>query len=358
MAQSSLFRAEPRAGRGNSGKSDRHIQHTVQPTELPDTTAIAFDKTELLNDGRDEPRFATATTIVAHLAETVRLDPTRVDLIPEIAPPKHGVWRGSIGSLLLHLLPLLALIGWLRPSLDISKPIPVQLVIEQPPPPPPAKPAPQPSPETSELHASDNFGKVGPPSDQKGAETKPPTQGEPSPPAAEAQTAPTPPVPPIEAPQAASANAPPPPAKPAPPQPQMVVNLPKPPGLELALPQQLDQPSQAAASARFPGPNATRDEYFAYALSLTTQHMDLLPLSLLGARQADTTVIIRVRQDGTILDTRVMQGSGYLDIDEKVIEMVKAVGKYPPFPLWMHGPTADFTLHMHFPNKLQRQMAP
>jgi TonB family protein len=79
----------------------------------------------------------------------------------------------------------------------------------------------------------------------------------------------------------------------------------------------------------------------------------MLPLSQLGARRADTTVIMRVREDGTIIDAKVMQGSGYADIDEKVVDMVKAVKHFPPFPLWLRGPTADFTLHMHFPNPLQ-----
>jgi TonB family protein len=84
------------------------------------------------------------------------------------------------------------------------------------------------------------------------------------------------------------------------------------------------------------------------------EHIDLLPLSLLGARRGDTTLLIRVREDGTIITARVMQGSGYLDVDERVVEMVRAVGQFPPFPLWLRGPTADFTLHLHFPNPAQR----
>jgi len=148
-------------------------------------------------------------------------------------------------------------------------------------------------------------------------------------------------------------KAPPMPPKPTPPKQQAAARPPKLEGLELPLPLHPDQPHQAAASARFPGPNATRDEYCAYALHLTTQHIDLVPLSLLGARRADTTVLIRVREDGTIIDARVLQGSGYLDIDDRVVAMVKAVRQYPPFPLWLKGPTADFTLHIHFPNPLQ-----
>jgi TonB family protein len=340
-------------------------------TDFPDTIDLAFDKTELLKDGREEPLSPAA--VAADLTEPTRLDPTRVDLNPETTPPQRSVWRGSFGSLLLHLLPLLALIGWLRSPLDeIPPPIPVQLVIEQPPPPPPVEPPPPANPPPPGLRASADFGKVGPSSAKKGTDTEPPTQGEPPPPAVEAQTVPTPPEPPpptaeaqtvptppleppVESPEAASVIAPPPvPAKPTPPKKQMAARVPMLEGLELPLPLHPDRPHQASASAQYPGPNATHDEYCAYALSLTMRHADLLPLSLLGARRGDTTVTIRVREDGTIIYARVVQGSGYLDIDERVAEMVKAVRQFPPLPLWLSGPTADFTFHFHFPNPAER----
>ena len=171
--------------------------------DLPDTIDLAFDKTELVKDGRDEPLFPVVAG--ADLPEAKRLDPTRLDLDPETAPPGRSVWRGSIGSLLLHLLPLLALIGWLRPPLEIPKPIPVQLVIEQPPPPPPAKAPPRDRPPPG-LRASEDFGEVGPPSAHKGADTAPPTKGEAPPPVAQAPTAPSPPEPPVEPSQRPSPN--------------------------------------------------------------------------------------------------------------------------------------------------------
>jgi TonB family protein len=363
--------------------------------DFPDTIDLAFDKTELLQDGREEPLFLAAA--VADIPEATRLDPTRIDLNPETAPPRRSAWRGSIGSLLLHLLPLLALISWLRPPLEMPKPIPVQLVIEQPPPPPPAKAPPHDKPPPG-LRASDDFGEVGPPSAQKGADTTPPTEGEAlppvaqapaaptppeppaepppsaqaqsaltpsappveSPPTAQGQTALTPPEPPVESPKAAPVMLPPvapkptPPNKPPPPKQQMAALPRQLEGLELPLPLHPDRPHQASASARYPGPDATRDEYCVYALKLTMEHVDLLPLSLLGARRGDTAVTIRLREDGTIVNAMVAQGSGYLDIDEKVAEMVRAVGRFPPLPLWLPGPTADFTFRMHFPNPSER----
>src|SRR5205807_2152028 len=48
--------------------------------------------------------------------------------------------RGLILSVLLHSLPLLALIGWEPTPEDVPKPIPIELVMEQPPPPPVPEP--------------------------------------------------------------------------------------------------------------------------------------------------------------------------------------------------------------------------
>jgi len=387
-AQPSPLDAAVKAGGRNSPGFNWRIPHSMRLADFSDRIDLAFDKTELLKDGRDEPLFPAA--VVADPPETTRLDPTRIDLNPEPTPPRRGVLRGSIGSLLLHLLPMLALLSWLRPPLDIPTPIPVQLVIERPPPPPPAELPPPASPPPGP-RASDDFGKVGPPSAQNGTDTAPPTQGEASPPVAQAQPAPAPPEPPVETPEMASAMARPVPApptlgespspiaqaptdpteppvgssqaepvmarpaptKPAPPKQQMAVRLPKLEGLELPLPLHPD-PHQASASARYPGPSASHDEYCAYALHLTLEHIDLLPLSLLGARRGDTTVTIRLREDGTVIYARVVQGSGYLDVDERIADMVRAVRQFPPFPLWLRGPTADFTLHLHFPNPSQR----
>ena len=128
-------------------------------------------------------------------------------------------------------------------------------------------------------------------------------------------------------------------------------------GLELPLPLHPDRPHEALlASARYPGPNATRDEYCVYALKLTMEHVNLCCRCPCWGRVAgDTAVTIRLREDGTIVNAMVAQGSGYLvHIDERVAEMVRAVGRFPPLPLWLPGPTADFTFHMHFPNPAER----
>jgi TonB family protein len=99
---------------------------------------------------------------------------------------------------------------------------------------------------------------------------------------------------------------------------------------------------------------ASRDEYCAYALTLALQHINLLPLSLLGARHGDTAVAIILRSDGSISSVRVVRGSSYEDIDERVVQMVWAVGRFPPLPSWVPGPIAEFTFHLHYPNPSER----
>jgi hypothetical protein len=180
---------------------------------------------------------------------------------------------------------------------------------------------------------------------------EPPFQSAPAAvPAPEPPAKPAPATPKIEPPQPAPAATQP-PRKTAPPKQQMAaVRLPKPEGLVLPLPLHPEEPHTASASARYPGPEANRDEYCAYALHLILGHFDLLPSSLVGARRGDTTMTIRLREDGSIMSVMVEQGSGYSDIDERIAMMVKAVGKFPALPIWLPGPWADFTLKLHFPH--------
>lgn len=332
------------------------------PMDALEAGDLSFQARALPDDGRHEPRAASAAARI-EAAEVARLDPARAQFIPDLEPAERRVVGGPIGSLLLHLLPLLALITWMRPPLEIPPPIPIQLVVEQPPPPPPPPPAPpkpkaEPKPPPG-LRASEDMGTVGPPKPEKGPDTEPPTQGAPQPPAPEpppqtkpADTAPEPPP----APAQVAALPPPPPAppKPAPPKKEAAVHMPKPDGLTFPLPIHPDQPHLASRSGKVPGPNATRDEYCAYALQLTLQHMNLLPLSFIGARHGDTVVSIVLRSDGSITSVRVVRGSSYEDIDEKVVQMVQAVGQFPPLPAWVPGSQGEFTFHLHFPNPVER----
>src|ERR1700722_15280449 len=84
----------------------------VRPIDLPDAIDLAVDRTALLDDGQREPVLAlgplsTAADVDADRVR--RLDPTRIQFDPELLSPAGRPARGPVGSLILHLLPLLAL---------------------------------------------------------------------------------------------------------------------------------------------------------------------------------------------------------------------------------------------------------
>ncbi len=342
----------------------------VRLTDFPDISDLALDKTAFPDDGRSEPVLVAAPRL-AEFAEAMRLDPTRVDVDLKVQPPERRLCWGPIGSLLLHLLPLLAISGWPRTRTEIAMPIPIQLVIEQPRlPPKPAESKPAAKPPSGRL-ASDDFAEVVAPEVKPGGGEPLPKAGEPQAPSAETRTVlvapplPTPaPIPlnglgtgeplPLAAETQTAAVAPPAlPPKAAPLERRAAVRMPKPLGSEWPLPLHQGPPNETPRAARLLGPPAIRDKYSALALSLTLRHIDLLPRSLTGARQGETRLTIRVLGDGTINSVTVARSSGYPEIDQRIEQMVLAVGRFPPLPLWM-GPWMDFTFNMHFPHPLQR----
>jgi hypothetical protein len=109
--------------------------------------------------------------------------------------------------------------------------------------------------------------------------------------------------------------------------------------------------------ADYPGPAATRDEYLAYVYSLIRQHYNMLPLSMVGDRHGETLVEFLVLVDGTISMIKVRQSSGYPDIDARIEQMVAAVGRVPPLPQWLQGPSMGLILSLPFPDALQKQVS-
>jgi TonB family protein len=104
--------------------------------------------------------------------------------------------------------------------------------------------------------------------------------------------------------------------------------------------------------AKYPGTAATKDEYLAYLVALTRQHLDLLPLSLVGQREGETVIGVLVLDDGTIAMMKVVKTSGYPDIDERVERMIAAVGRFPPLPQWFQGPSMQLQFRLRFPGAL------
>ena len=266
--------------------------------------------------------------------------------------------RGPVGSLLLHLLPLLLLMDWQMSPPAETEPVTVQLVVEPPPPapeakPPPPQPQPKPVPPPPRGRlASEDLGdpqakEVDRPKGDapQAADTPAPTEAPPT------ETKPA------EKPQQTAAVVPPPlpPAKPDAPKPDPILKPPpKPSPAAHQTPRRVDDPANLAPRrARFPGPAATRDEYLAYMHGLIRQHYRLLPQSMLGDRRGMTVIEFVVLDDGKIALLKVRRSSGYPDIDQRIEEMIEAVGRFPPLPQWFQGLAMPFEFGFPFPEALR-----
>jgi TonB family protein len=298
-----------------------------------------------VDDNRTEPSLASEPLFI-EFGDPVRLDPERAGLVWELVPPAGRTirLRSPFVSLAFHLLPVVAIITAQIAAATPPTQIPVQLVFEQPPPPPEAapqskQPEPEPPPPPGRI-ASEDMGVVKPPDLGATTGSTPPAAGEQQPTPSETPTAATTASPPLPRP------------KPAPPKPnQAAIQLPKPSGVPPA-PRQAT-PQEASHSARFAGPTATRDEYFAHLVTLTQQHVDLLPRALAHELHGETALSIQVQDDGTVLRIAIVQSCGVPELDQRVVMMVKAVGRFPPLPQWFQGNVMDMDFRVSFPMAVQ-----
>jgi TonB family protein len=242
---------------------------------------------------------------------------------------------GVFGSLALHLLPLLMLVSWASAPTDPPETIPVQLVMV---PPAPASAADQPQPRRGS--ASDD---MGPKLDHR-AKPASPSDLEPEPELKAALAAPESPPEPLPRPDAVLEPLPPPPP-------------PKPKQASKSVARQPD------AVLRLAGPSgwkvlgerpATRDDYLALLKALTQRHMNLLPPTLIAGRRGDTYLTVLVLSDGTIARIAITRSSGYPDIDERVEQMVAAVGRFPPIPARFGDSSMELIMHLRFPEGTER----
>ncbi len=315
--------------------------------------AIAVDDHTAHDENRPEPSFA-ATPFFIEFDEPARLDPERSGLIWELPPMVSRAieLRSPLVSLFLHLLPMIGIVVFPLLMVEPPPPIPVQLVFEAPPPPPPQpRPQPQAAPKPPPKFEVPPHGPL---SSVDQGTVKPPDLGRtpdpvPMPSAGPQQQTPT------ETQTATAEQAPPvPQPKPTPPKEhQSAFQLPKPSGAQT--PHHEQTPREAQHYARYAGPAATRDEYLAYLVSLTRQHIDLLPMSVVGDRRGETVISVTVYDNGRIGPLGVIRSSGYPDIDKRIEQMVAAVGKFPPLPQWYQGDAVQLELTLKFPEALERQ---
>ncbi len=327
--------------------SDRALKPRLSASPTP----LAID---LGIDGRREPSILVGPDAAPGSA-----------LLPERERPVASARRrrpfGPVGSLIVHLLPLLLLLNWpMHPPAEVV-PIPVRLVF-QPPPPPPPRPLPKPAPKPR-LRAETRPPRGRIASVTMGdTRTKGRDQQRSDKPTPNKQPAATEELP-LEAPQQ-TAFLPPPPLLPAPP----ALLLPKPPEPKAApMPKPRQKPSLGewrplrrmsqraylnARPAPFPGPAATRDEYLAYLAYLAHQHIGLLSRSFIGDRRGETIINVVVLDDGTVAMLSVGLSSGYPDIDVRIEDMIRAVGRFPPLPQWFQGSSMHLEFRLQFPEAL------
>lgn len=319
----------------------------VTDADAFDTPAIAVAEDLAIADTRDEPRLIATTPFFIEFDEPARLDPERSGLVWELPPQiaRAIELRSPMASLLFHLLPMVGILVFPLLMVEPPPPIPVQLVFEAPPPPPPPPPPQQPAPKME-------VPPRGPLSSVDQGAVKPPDLGRTSDPVKMPSAGPQQQQP-SRTQTATAAQAPPvPQPKPTPPK-QSAFQLPKPAGAQT--PHREQTPHEAPHYARYAGPAASRDEYLAYLVSLTRQHMNLLPMSIVGDRHGETVISVTVYDNGGIGPLGVIRSSGYPDIDKRIEEMVAAVGRFPPLPQWYQGNAVQLELTLKFPEALEHQ---
>ncbi len=315
----------------------------MQAGEGPEGASFKIDvaATAPPEPARREPVLA-GEPVLAEFDETGRLDPNRATPERESQPLRRqlGLSLSVLGSLGVHLLPLLLLLDWTFTPAEIAVPIPVQLVIEEPPPPPPLPPKLEEfKPPPPGRLASEDIGQTASPPPEAAAATPP----APSQPATTQMAAIVPPTPSQPTPtQMAAAVLP-------PPQP---IRPPKPTAPAFTWHRLDILPQEAPRETRVPGPAATRDEYLAYCMVLIRRHFGLLSPSFLAGRRGAAAFKIVVLDDGRIARITVVQGSPYPDVDARIEQAVTAVRRFPPLPQWLQGSSAGLILQVSYPDGL------
>ena len=349
-------RADPAAGEACAAEGDAisDVQRNNREADLAVAWApfaVEFGQSWWLDATRaeppeSEPYFAFALApFPVEFGASWWIDPER-GTVYEVRLPARDRSQpfGVLGSVAVHLLPLLFLLTRAREPTGFAGTIPIQFVIEEQRT-AAEKALPVDRPPTLDI------GKTIPQAKEVAA--RPPNE---TPPAQTAAAVAPPPLKPN--PPAAKPHPPPQPAQPPRPQPA-VTSQPAQPAPQPSSPSAQTAAATAiattpAARAAAPGPNATEGDYFSYLVTLTRRHVDLLPMSFLAGRRGETVLSVVVLADGTITHIAIKRSSGYPDIDERIEQMVAAVGRFPPPPPRYQGASLDMDFRLAFPNAVQR----
>jgi protein TonB len=83
---------------------------------------------------------------------------------------------------------------------------------------------------------------------------------------------------------------------------------------------------------KYPGPDASRDEYLDYIRGLTMEQINRLPAQLFAGKQGVAVFSVLVRPNGTIVWFSSIQSSGDRQADQLLLSTLNAMSSFPPLP--------------------------
>jgi TonB family protein len=86
---------------------------------------------------------------------------------------------------------------------------------------------------------------------------------------------------------------------------------------------------------------------------LARRHFGLVTPQFLAGRRGETVVGVLVLDNGMVARLDVLQSSGYPDVDRKVEDIVRAIGRFPPLPQYVQGPSWQLSFFFPFPDGLR-----
>jgi hypothetical protein len=115
-----------------------------------------------------------------------------------------------------------------------------------------------------------------------------------------------------------------------------------------------DSPSHSEGhKAKYPGPDATRDEYLAYLRDLTDVQLARLPPAPFEGRPGVAGFQVLIRPNGSIVWFSLVHSSGYGDADSALGEALNGLQKFPPLPQELLNPDGTpVTLTVTLPLRL------
>ncbi|HLY58620.1 MAG TPA: TonB C-terminal domain-containing protein, partial [Stellaceae bacterium] len=124
--------------------------------------------------------------------------------------------------------------------------------------------------------------------------------------------------------------------------PSPVQLMPVPPGGARRPTERPNEPSHGEGhKAKYPGPDATQDEYLAYIRDLTNIQLSALPPGPFEGRKGSATFNVRIRPNGSIVWFALVSSSGDDRADRLLSGALNEIDKFPPLPQELLDPKGE-----------------